>query len=899
MKFKKFLYLDFLTVISLKNRYKNFIPILLIFILLFKEAKPDNKNINSQNINNLELKEINRSKKILKKDSSKLDKLAKNIISKDIISDTITQDTKKNATEANPDKSKNLNTKVKNKNNINSSKKEFLIPLTFEDKSLLSIINSLVEIKKKNLILPTNPADLNFLNQQLVTFSPDNETFYSLDEAWKLLLTFVDIAGFNLLYKDPKSFEIQRNISPGQIESSLAQDPLPLYVNLKPEKLPDLDKPIRYLGYLKNIKLAQNNAITAIISNLQSYGAPPPLFFEKVNGYLITDKARNIRAILEILNGLDNEGFSEAIEVIPLTNITGAEVASMFKLLQSSQPTVPNMPENISKKNIINFSNDTRIIVEPGHNLVILLGHQTSVNYLKDFIAKYLDHPLESGKSVLHVYDVQYLDAQELAEILNKIINSQFDQPQGQSQQNSGREDYFSGPIAVAEIVKEVEPEIDQSLIAKIKETEQGEFSSAQDAGIQNRIYTGGNRLIIAALPKDWPKIKALIEQLDVKEEQVILEFLFLDFILETDTQFSATTRNPTSPVNPGSYNFLSSNISSPTSVIGTNPSTLAPDLLTVTDPNLITPLIEPGSLIISLNDPVTPGIASIIKVLKSYYDFKIVAHPFLYISNHKKGEIQQKELRRANGPLVPVNGSYTILVENVDAELTIQAVPHVANEKTVKLEIGIEISEFTNNNSTVPVPVANFTSTSGSLVSETSLNRVTAGLNTTAFLKQGQALVLGGLVRKDSTITRTQTPLLGSIPLLGRFFVGEEAKITYNTISLFVTPIIISPKKSKELTEYAVSKIDDIQPELKDDNFFYSDKDPIYNHYFKFENSEYTKRFFKDSNNLNGNKYDNISNKLSEEYKIRTKALPLSPADELKFLLSQEENPLANYKSF
>src|SRR5205085_2231868 len=70
------------------------------------------------------------------------------------------------------------------------------------------------------------------------------------------------------------------------------------------------------------------------------------------------------------------------------------------------------------------FSKHIRIIPEERTNKLIILGRPQAVERIKDFIFKYIDVELESGKSILHVYHLQYLDAEKMEVVLKNIIQA-------------------------------------------------------------------------------------------------------------------------------------------------------------------------------------------------------------------------------------------------------------------------------------------------------------------------------------------------------------------------------------------------------------------------------------------------------------------------------------------
>ena len=57
-----------------------------------------------------------------------------------------------------------------------------------------------------------------------------------------------------------------------------------------------------------------------------------------------------------------------------------------------------------------------------------------------------------------------------------------------------------------------------------------------------------------------------------------------------------------------------------------------------------------------------------------------------------------------------------------------------------------------------------------------------------------GQTVVLGGLISETVTTFKDKVPMLGDLPLLGRFFRSESKSTEKKNLLIFVTPTIIDP---------------------------------------------------------------------------------------------------------
>lgn len=69
-----------------------------------------------------------------------------------------------------------------------------------------------------------------------------------------------------------------------------------------------------------------------------------------------------------------------------------------------------------------------------------------------------------------------------------------------------------------------------------------------------------------------------------------------------------------------------------------------------------------------------------------------------------------------------------------------------------------------------------------------------TANRTANVFLrvKDGETMVLGGLLRETENLTKTKIPLLGDIPILGQMFRNETRQKTKNEVVIMITPRII-----------------------------------------------------------------------------------------------------------
>ncbi|MBU1853884.1 MAG: type II and III secretion system protein, partial [Candidatus Omnitrophica bacterium] len=73
-----------------------------------------------------------------------------------------------------------------------------------------------------------------------------------------------------------------------------------------------------------------------------------------------------------------------------------------------------------------------------------------------------------------------------------------------------------------------------------------------------------------------------------------------------------------------------------------------------------------------------------------------------------------------------------------------------------------------------------------------------TRNLTTNIVVKNGDTIVLGGLIKETRTNIRTKVPFLGDVPLLGGLFRKDSDRIERKNLLIFVTATILGRKGEK-----------------------------------------------------------------------------------------------------
>lgn len=725
--------------------------------------------------------------------------------------------------------------------------------LTFDYKNtpLVDIINQIASEKQINVILPQGDLALN----QKITFSVPGKV--TLTEAWHALNRILEYCGYTWSAENNNHIQLLK-----VVKNEIQREYLPLYINPPIELLPNSEEVIEAVFYLANLKISDQKVKNTLVNTILMGNAQTPgllsdtgkvIAIEKQNGILIIDKAHIIQSAMQIIQALDHAGIPDAIEVIPLYYTQAQFVASLFndKIFQNNQslPIGFNPVKQPDESDAHFFPKNTRVAPLTRTNAIVIMGTLKGIRTVKDFIIKYIDHPIESGDSILHVYDLQYLNAEDFAGVLDKLVKGG-QQSSGQSQgaqKSIGPERDFQGVIIRAEktsiksILKGRTATGDTGGSQINPTTADGSQDGSSVAASSEGVETGGNRLIIAAIKKDWRRIKALIKQLDKPQPQVALEVLVVDLTLIGDKALGSQMRN-NSDFNDAiskNLNFQTSHLGEPVLTEGDPPTVQVPgggeipnfpanalmaNLLQFVDntSNNLANQQQNGSTIISIRDPNNSGIWNIWQILNKTTNATMLAQPFITTLDNQQATITLSQERLLIGGAGSAGGAVTINNVYIPASTSIDILPRISMEhNNINLDIVINVNEFIDNQTTSDGTTPNNT-------------RITRLVQTNANVANNEILAIGGLIRCSETTTLYSTPLLGKVPVFSWFFKRQEKVRQKNNLMVFIAPTIIEPKKGGGVGTYSVHKLCKAQHSVDESVNFQALRDPITRWFFK-----------------------------------------------------------------
>jgi len=195
-------------------------------------------------------------------------------------------------------------------------------------------------------------------------------------------------------------------------------------------------------------------------------------------------------------------------------------------------------------------------------------------------------------------------------------------------------------------------------------------------------------------------------------------------------------------------------------------------------------------------------GLAATLELILSDSSTKILSMPKIATADNNPATI--KVVTKDPVPKYGMNedsGKLEISgFEYLEYGVTMNVTPQINDEGLITLLVNPVISDSSG--------VRNFASGSGSVVAIPILNEQNAV--TRVMVRDGDTLVIGGLIKDKNIDSVSKVPVLGDIPGLKYLFRHKGTQVVKKNLLIFITPIIVTPdmdleKSAEELTEEEV----------------------------------------------------------------------------------------------
>jgi general secretion pathway protein D len=278
------------------------------------------------------------------------------------------------------------------------------------------------------------------------------------------------------------------------------------------------------------------------------------------------------------------------------------------------------------------------------------------------------------------------------------------------------------------------------------------------------------NSIIISATKIAYAKLQAVIRDLDTRRNQVFVEAVILEVEVDRLRQIGSDPLQVVAAGQSGSFRGIAGFNNAPE-----NLASVAQTILGIAAGSTTAGTVS------VLN---TVNVRAFLQLLMSLTDTNVLSTPQVLAADNQKAKIVVGEnVPFPTGQAQGITGGTLVTIERKDVGVTLEMTPQVLEDDLIRLEIKQEITAVEPGAQTIGV------GTSSVPVGPTTTKR---SMETTAIARNGQSLVIGGLVRDNILLTENKIPFLGDIPLLGWLFKSQSKQTQKLNLLVFITPQLV-----------------------------------------------------------------------------------------------------------
>jgi general secretion pathway protein D len=603
--------------------------------------------------------------------------------------------------------------------------------LNFRDAPLQAVLEYLSEQAGLIVINDTQvQGRITVVNRQPIT----------LDEAINLINTLLLEEGYTAVRRD-KLLRVVR-IQDAKL------DAIPVRFGNDPEKIGRSDSVITQvipIKYAEAVDLAED--LSPLIDKTFAEVAAN----KSSNSLIITDVEANIRRIVEIVSAVDKSISSVTeVRVFALQYADATDTADLiertFEQRESTESAVgrairnrfgrfgpggPGGGEQEGESNV--QGKDVNAAADERTNSVVVSAAPELMIVIADVVAQ-LDSDTTARESVL-VYHVKHILATDLETAFNDLFEDSTTSGGGNNRNNNNRNNRGGNNN-------------NQSDGNNGGNAAGEDYSGTLVGQVTAVANEATNTLMVLTPEKNFSRVQAILDSLDTPQPQVLIRVLIAEVTIDDELDIGVE----------GEFTNLSGSIQSALTDFG----------VAAAGGGFKAVVVDSDDFLIS------------IRALQQLGKLEIVSRPYILASdNQPSNMLVGEEFPFVTNTRETDAGNTINTIEYRDIGLILNVTPQINPDNRVTLDVSQELSALTGR--TVAI--------SEQLDAQVIAKRLA---ETRIAIKDGQTIVIGGLMEDKNTSTDRKVPLLGDLPAVGALFRRTQDVKSKTELLIFLTPEII-----------------------------------------------------------------------------------------------------------
>ena len=483
------------------------------------------------------------------------------------------------------------------------------------------------------------------------------------------------------------------------------------------------------------------------------------------NSIVVTDYPSNIKVIKNLVKELESGTIKPNAHFVALHNADAKSVLPKAQKLARAM-----FDSKIQTQKVTVFADDAS-------NSIVLTGARRNILKLIPKI-KMMDKANNTVDKHMEIIHVKNADAVEIVKILDKLLSDKsFAKSHTQEQANKTT---FAQTIPNANNIRKKNIPIPNT---QVKNTPLPSVSGKDKPTVT--VDTELNAIVVYATDREIKEIRYVIETLDTERQQVYVQAKIVEISKNKAKQLGVKYGILGGIANSsGLYGF--------SGVIGSEDGSDAlGKVVSLFGNNFQIPNVTKALALgttISLFDK--NGVAN------------ILSEPSILCINNKESSLYAGRTESILTQATTGNDATSLTRQNYSREdigLTLKVKPRISEDNKVALEVKTILEDVIGGQVGLP----------------TTTKRE---VETTSVVKNGETVIIGGLVKDKTNKTVTKIPLLGDIPILGIPFRHTTKSNDKVSLIIMITPYIV--KRSEDLAKLrdALGRLDLIEKNLADE---------------------------------------------------------------------------------